>query len=32
MAWDLITLIFDYEFLRSNPSIVQSGLNAYLQH
>jgi hypothetical protein len=32
MAWDLITSVFDYEFLRTNPSIVQTALNAYLQH
>jgi len=32
MAWDLITELFDYDFLKSNPSIVQSALNAYLKH
>ena len=32
LAWDLITEMFDYEFLKSNPSIVQSALNTYLKH
>ena len=32
LAWDLITEIFDYEFLKSNPSIVQSALICYLKH
>ena len=32
MAWDLVTEIFDYDFLKSSPSIVQSALNTYLRH
>jgi hypothetical protein len=32
LAWDLITELFNYEFLQSNPSIVHSALNAYLKH
>lgn len=32
LAWDLVTEIFDYEFLKANPSIVQNALNVYLKH
>lgn len=32
MSWDLITELFDYDFLKSNPSVVQSALNTYLKH
>lgn len=32
LAWDLITELFDYDFLQQNPSVVQTALNAYLKH
>jgi hypothetical protein len=32
LSWDLITEIFDYEFLKQHPSIVQTALNAFLKH
>jgi len=32
LAWDLITEIFDYQFLNSNPSIVQNAINSFLRH
>lgn len=32
MAWDLTTELFDYDFLKTNPSVVHTALNAYLKH
>ena len=32
LAWDLTTELFDYDFLKTNPSIVQTSLNTYLKH
>lgn len=32
LAWDLTTELFDYDFLKANPSIVQTALNTYLKH
>ena len=32
MAWDLISEMFDYAFLKANPSIVGTALNTYLRH
>ncbi len=32
LAWDLITELFDYEFLHQNPSVVQNALNTFLKH
>ena len=31
LTWDLLTEIFDYEFLRSHPSIVHQGVNTFLK-
>jgi hypothetical protein len=32
LAWDLLNELFDYEFLKAHPSIVQTALNSYLKH
>jgi hypothetical protein len=32
LAWDLTTELFDYDFLKTNPSLVQTALNTYLKH
>lgn len=31
MAWDLLTEIFDYNFLRKNPSLAQQSINVLLR-
>ena len=31
MAWDLLTEIFDFNFLRQNPSLAQQSFNVLLR-
>ena len=32
LTWDLLTELFDYEFLKSHPSIIHQSINTYLKH
>lgn len=32
LSWDLLCELFDFEFLKTHPSIIQSALNQYLKH
>jgi len=31
LTWDLLTQLFDYEFLQSHPSVIHQSINAYLK-
>ena len=31
LTWDLLTHLFDYEFLQSHPSVIHQSINAYLK-
>ena len=32
LTWDLLTEIFDYEFLKSHPSVIHQSINTYLKN
>lgn len=32
LCWDLLTDLFDYDFLRSHPSIVHQSINTFLKN
>lgn len=32
LTWDLLTELFDYEFLRSHPSVIHQSISTYLRH
>jgi len=32
LTWDLLTDLFDYEFLRSHPSIIHQSIATYLKN
>ncbi|CDW71951.1 UNKNOWN [Stylonychia lemnae] len=32
LSWDLLNELFDYEFLKGHPSIIQQALNQFLKH
>jgi hypothetical protein len=32
LTWDLLTELFDYEFLQSHPSVIHQSISTYLKH
>ena len=32
LTWDLLTELFDYEFLKSHPSVIHQSVGTYLQN
>lgn len=32
LTWDLLTDLFDYDFLKSHPSIIHQSINTYLKN
>lgn len=32
LTWDLLTEMFDYEFLKSHPSVIHQSVNTYLKN
>lgn len=32
LCWDLLTEIFDYEFLKTHPSVIHQSVNTYLKN